>query len=874
LGTLPIVDIGAYEASPSLAATAGGPYLVGAGGQVALTAAGASGVAGPLTFDWDLNNDGVFSDASGAVATFQAGALSVGSVVTVAVRLKDASASTIVAMTTVRVVAPTLYVDERAPGNGNGTSWTNAYTSLSGALASALSGQTIEVATGVYRPIADRGRRSTFRVPSGVAVLGGYAGYGAVNPDARNTSTFGTTLSGDIGAPNITSDNTYHVLTIISGASGTVVDGFTIIAGSANGADDHEQFGGGVFIRSGAPVVSNCQLLGNVSSYGGGAYLAASAARISGCVFLGDRGGTSGYGGGAYSDAASPVFDGCQFVRNTAYGGGGLFIQSGSASLVNCAVLGNSAAGGGGIAFDSASMSVANCDFVGNTASANGGGCASESSQSTFNGCTFTANDAYEGGAGYLDESQMSLVNCIFWGDHQTYGEIGTEFGNFGTRPTFNYCDIPTSLGTGNINVDPRFARTPVSGPDATWGTADDDYGDLRLQAGSPCIDTGNTASVASGVTTDLAGKGRVLGLQVDMGAYERGTPLLVSGVDSNDSFSIRVSPDGLNLEVWINSSTFGSPDLSLPASTVESATFNGGSGDDSLVVDLSNGMPADIAFAGGPGNDSVTLKGLPASAILNDQSGWMSFGQAAVSLTGSETTRIDTATSGSALNVVAANVANPLVLTAGRGIVFRPWQLNFAPGGTLDLTDNTLIASATVATIQGYLNGGQLFTTATSGALGYLNLGGGLTEVRFTLLGDTNLDGKVDVTDLGNLASHYGAGSGAVWVQGDTNYDGKVDVTDLGNLATNYGGTLGGGPSASAIPAAEVAATTQATAAPPQSHTVGSSSPVAGSVIGAATGSNTTSVFRQSNDPLYLQLERSSEDDILSGQRTVGKSA
>jgi hypothetical protein len=33
--------------------------------------------------------------------------------------------------------------------------------------------------------------------------------------------------------------------------------------------------------------------------------------------------------------------------------------------------------------------------------------------------------------------------------------------------------------------------------------------------------------------------------------------------------------------------------------------------------------------------------------------------------------------------------------------------------------------------------------------------------------------------------------------VQGDTNYDGKVDVTDLGNLASNYGGALASGPSA-----------------------------------------------------------------------------
>src|SRR5206468_12811637 len=90
-------------------------------------------------------------------------------------------------------------------------------------------------------------------------------------------------------------------------------------------------------------------------------------------------------------------------------------------------------------------------------------------------------------------------------------------------------------------------------------------------------------------------------------------------------------------------------------------------------------------------------------------------------------------------------------------------------------------------------------------GASGSLALDPTRTEVRYTLLGDTNPDGQVDVTDLGNLASSYGVTSGAKWVQGDTNYSGSVDVTDLGNLASNYGGHLATGPSAGA-PSAMVA--------------------------------------------------------------------
>jgi hypothetical protein len=61
--------------------------------------------------------------------------------------------------------------------------------------------------------------------------------------------------------------------------------------------------------------------------------------------------------------------------------------------------------------------------------------------------------------------------------------------------------------------------------------------------------------------------------------------------------------------------------------------------------------------------------------------------------------------------------------------------------------------------------------------------------------------------------------------VQGDTNYDGKVDVTDLGNLASNYGGALASGPSAGASEMVAASAATVATtgsAAVPEPASVG----------------------------------------------------
>src|SRR5690606_22079334 len=82
----------------------------------------------------------------------------------------------------------------------------------------------------------------------------------------------------------------------------------------------------------------------------------------------------------------------------------------------------------------------------------------------------------------------------------------------------------------------PRFVRAPSPGADGVWGTADDDYGDLRLRAGSPALDAGLTEFLPPDVwdldgdgdteeplPLDAAGGRRVWGPEVDLGAYERG---------------------------------------------------------------------------------------------------------------------------------------------------------------------------------------------------------------------------------------------------------------------------------------------------------------------------------------------------------------
>jgi hypothetical protein len=66
---------------------------------------------------------------------------------------------------------------------------------------------------------------------------------------------------------------------------------------------------------------------------------------------------------------------------------------------------------------------------------------------------------------------------------------------------------------------------------------------------------------------------------------------------------------------------------------------------------------------------------------------------------------------------------------------------------------------------------------------------------------GDANLDGLVNVGDLGILGANYGTGDGKTWSQADFNGDRIVNVADLGILGANYGKGSGGGKDGGSLP-------------------------------------------------------------------------
>ncbi len=263
--------------------------------------------------------------------------------------------------------------------------------------------------------------------------------------------------------------------------------------------------------------------------------------RLSG--FTVTNGGGDVFGGGMYNVHAYPIIRDCVFSGNSATYGGGMYNWDSAPTIVNCVFSGNSATYGGGM------YNNIDCSPM-------------------ITNCTFSGNFADTGGGMRNYDSNPTITNCIMW--QNMAGTSGAEISNNPySTPTISYSDIEgcggsagwdTSFGTdggGNKDADPLFVRNPNDGGDG-WGddpctpadeSANDDYGDLHLADGSPCIDAGdNNAIIANPL--DLDGNPRISNVVVDMGAYERLCICSVTG-DFNCSCDVDLADFAILSKAW-----------------------------------------------------------------------------------------------------------------------------------------------------------------------------------------------------------------------------------------------------------------------------------------------------------------------------------
>ncbi|WP_460640247.1 choice-of-anchor Q domain-containing protein, partial [Larkinella harenae] len=393
------------------------------------------------------------------------------------------------------------------------TSWANATSNLQGAINSlSATGGQVWVAAGTYKPTQNANVTISFALKNGVAVYGGFVGTEIrltqrppVNP--INGQPSGSILSGDIGNLGYAQDNSYHVIFNDSGINGTaVLDGFVITGGNAYQLANQHSNGGGMYNNGSSPTVVNCTFQSNAAiTSGGGMYNTNNSnPTLTNCNFLNNEGNSSG--GGIYNETNSnPILTNCNFLNNsTSFNGGGVFNRDSNPSLTNCNFESNSANTGGGIYNSTSNSTLINCSFLNNTALSYGGGIYIENSNLSLANCSFQGNSARYGGGLAKAGGNTTLTNCVLFGN----GGDNTLIGNI----TLNNCLVEASTrGFTDGGNNQTTTNTPFASTSST-----------QLNSCSPAINAGtNSATGLSGVTTDLAGKPRIVGGTVDMGAYE-----------------------------------------------------------------------------------------------------------------------------------------------------------------------------------------------------------------------------------------------------------------------------------------------------------------------------------------------------------------
>jgi len=434
-----------------------------------------------------------------------------------------------------------IYVDEKAQGAGDGTSWSDAFPELRDALIGTPEFSQVWVAEGSYRPtnvLSNEG--ASFPLHNNVGIYGGFAGF-ETSLSERDIAAHPTILTGDVLGDDLPGyinwdENSWSVISAIASTDqSAVLDGFTITHGYA-----HETAACDVF----AVYFTSCR--------GGAGYLLGSPT-LRNCTLVDNFGG---HHGGAIFTSASPRFVSCTFEDNEAFRGGALYVDAGGEpELYNCVFEGNGAIEGGAVytaGLQNDELYFFGCRINGNAATDRGGALFTSLADVKLINCTITNNDAWNtvGGLLQVDGGVIKVGNTILWGN--TANGVGGQAAQTSPELLSLYSCIEGWDGslTGQFTSAGNPSFVDLDGADGIAGNADDD---LRLNAGSICVDSGTVIEVptdsididvdgdvnedlpldldgnpriADDPSTPNSGIGNPSGAVVDRGAYERpGTP-------------------------------------------------------------------------------------------------------------------------------------------------------------------------------------------------------------------------------------------------------------------------------------------------------------------------------------------------------------
>lgn len=368
--------------------------------------------------------------------------------------------------------------------------------------------------------------------------------------------------------------------------------------------------------------------------------------------------------------------------------------------------------------------------------------------------------------------------------------------GSSGTPATYNLnaADIEVTTAAGTLTSSYEYigfvGTSNVGGAGAfnqSGGTNNVNGGALYLgydtgQTGNYLLDTSGVLNAENGAQEDIGeygngifnqtggtntlNSGSLLDLGVNAGAT--GTYTLSSGTVMSSGANEIVGDSG----VGIFNQTGGTNTFS----SFNSVTIGNAAGSNGT-YNLSGGLLSVFeVIVGGSGKGTFTLS--DTGQLQTNTLSVGSNGQANLN-TGTTTVGILQINSGGVVNVNAALIDDYF----GRGdpaATIRSEIISGYNGGAWNGPgiNSSLAAASGGKYAVGYADG-SVDTGTTAAANDVL--------IQLTLVGDANLDGTVNLTDLLLLLNNYGQ-SDRDWSEGDFNYDGTVNLTDLLGLLNNYG--------------------------------------------------------------------------------------
>ena len=423
----------------------------------------------------------------------------------------------------------TVYVDKSYTGSTQSGTESQPYKSIRSAIASATPyADTVRVKAGTYF--------ENVQLRSGVDVVGD--GYDTV------------VIHGGFVGPTVAG----------SAVSNVLLKGFGITGGTS-------QTGGGVLLTNSSITIESCRIHDNFTTWGGGVYLTDSTVSVKDSIISSnearDAPTTYSGGGGIYArrstltvedtyiednfcqnlgggiivdNNSTADIDRCFIINNVSFDGGGVYWLFSGGSIRRCVVSGNQTTrdgsgvfvdtssvkitrtrisgnarypgyggrGGGVYFYQSSQAGLYNCVIDGNSSWDRGGAIYCENSSTLMTNNTIVSNSGYlsDGGIIAIGTLRPNVRNCILWGNGDDLDGASAQYSQIQDGDS----------GTGNSAGNPLFA--------------DADY---ALQAGSPCINTGDPSAAYNDPD----------GSRNDRGAY--GGPYAAIAADVDDDGCINI---------------------------------------------------------------------------------------------------------------------------------------------------------------------------------------------------------------------------------------------------------------------------------------------------------------------------------------------